>query len=88
MLCLKPLHTSSYSVEISTPVSGVSHEQILVIALTFLNFKNRWNTYMCSSSTLAINHSTSNPYPPKKCNTPVTLSAPKQSTSLRNSPKF
>ena len=66
----------------------VSHEQIRVTALTFLNFKNGWNTYMCSSSTLAITPNTSVNYSLKKWNTPVPLLSPNQSTFPRNNPNF
>ena len=56
--------------------------------LTKFNNKNGWNTSMCYSSTLMINHSTSIPYPTKKWNTPVTLFPKNQSTFLRNNSKF
>ena len=43
-VCLKSLHTSFNSVEIYSIVSGVNHEQIRVIAITFFNNKNGCNT--------------------------------------------
>lgn len=75
-VCLKSLNImfpSSNSVEIYTPVSGVSHEQIRVVTLTSIDNKNGWNTSMCSSSTLAINPCVFANYPSKKWNTPVPL---------------
>ena len=41
--------------------------------LTFLNFKNGWNTSMCSSSTSTISDLSSADYPLKKWNTPIPL---------------
>ena len=64
-------HTSSNSVEIKSVLLFLCLTRPL--GLTFLNNKNGWNTSMCSSSTLAINRSTSVNYPSKKWNTTVPL---------------
>ena len=76
------------SVEIQTLARVVRPEQIRVIAITFFNNKNGWNTSMCSSSTLTINLSTSTHYPTKKWNTHVPLFNQIQSNFLGNNPNF
>ena len=90
---LKKLHTSSNSVEIkSAPMFAclsLCPTRFAPLAawppgLTFLNNKNGWNTFMCSSSTSMISDLSSADYPPKKWNTPVPLFPQNQSTFPRN----
>ena len=94
-MSFKKLHTSSNSVEIKSVL--MSHSAIRdakqswpsgLRTLTFLDFKNGWNTSMCSSSTLAINPCVIANYPPKKWNTPVPLFHQNQSNFFRNNADF